>query len=356
MTLTLFWIKIAAKRTVSLFKSSPVMFIWLFIIAGAFIFAISNRHMVITQEAKTFLIITPFLVLYSVFTSLKNYNVTPVLTIYSKSKKTNKNIIAGFFIIKAVINNILLILFSIIALNSTVNTFLFFFFISIPLFSIFLSFLTMYFNYNYINKQVRKKEKKVLRINPYLKSIVYDYLTPDFLAVFILCVSLFIIIITESFREAGLLIESNNQNVFFVFILILFSAGFSGIIGSIQNINWKFQTILSRNTFKYHYKRTVFFLAGTYAVFLAAFILIGSFINPILMFKYLFCILLMMFTAVNIALTVTNILIKVIIFALIIILTAWVSTLQTIFLAFLIIPALVTFIKAGYEYKEWSLL
>jgi len=356
MALMLFWLKITLKRITNLFKSSPVMFIWLFIIIGAFIFAIINRHLIITPDISTLFYIVPFLVLFSIFASFKNYNLMPELILYSKSKNNNKKIIVEYFIKKVVFSNILLIICCIIALFSKPNVYLFLTFTGLTVFMLILSFFIMYIKNNYISKRVIKKEKKGQKINPYIKSIVYDYATPDFYTVFALSISLFSVITVETVKDSGFFSETANQYIYFVFILILFSIGFSGIIESVQNINWKYQSILSENTIKYHYKRTLIFLLGTYGILILIFIIIGNFINPVLFVKYIVCVFFNIFATINLAFIFINKLIKIFILAFIIVLTAFISILPAFLLAVLLIPAVITFIKAKNDYKEWYLL
>jgi len=47
MELLLFWIKITVKRILNLFISSPLTIIWVMIIITSFIYAFTNRHIVI---------------------------------------------------------------------------------------------------------------------------------------------------------------------------------------------------------------------------------------------------------------------------------------------------------------------
>ena len=356
MRLMLFWINVIFKRVLSLFKTSPVMVIWIFVIIGAFIFAAANRHLVIKPDNSTLVIVTLLLALFSVLASFKNYDTIPVLTLYSKSNIANKYILAGFFLKKAFINNILLIIFCILALDSASNIFLFLVFIGVPVFFIFLAFLIMYKKNNYANNQSIKKEKRALRMNPYIKTIIYDYLTPDFFALFALCVSLFIVITAEYTGNFNSLLAMKNQITYFIIVFVLFSAGFSGIIESIQNINWKYQAIITENSFKYHYKRTLHFIALAYGLLLAVFIIMGCLINPFLMFKYVFCIFIIMFSTINIAFTAINKLIKTVILCLLVVSTAWIGTLPVFYMPLSAIPVLITFIKAKNEYREWYLL
>jgi hypothetical protein len=137
---------------------------------------------------------------------------------------------------------------------------------------------------------------------------------------------------------------------------IAFSVGFTGFIGSIPNINWKFQAIISPNSFKYHLKRTFLFLFGFYSWLIILFIVFGGIINIMLTIEYLYCIFVLLFIAINISFTIINTMIKTFMLAIIIILTMWVSTLSIGFLPFLLFPVIITSIKAKNEYREWSLL
>ena len=129
-----------------------------------------------------------------------------------------------------------------------------------------------------------------------------------------------------------------------------------GIVESIPHINWKFQAIISPSDFKYHIKRTSFFLCGIFGWLLVLFIIIGGIINLALLLKYLYCIFVLFFVTLHISFTMSSMIIKAITLLIITVLTIWISTLSVGFLPILIIPILVTLFKAKNEYMEWSLL
>ena len=354
MALIIFWIKIALRRIRSFFKTSPVTIIWAVIFIGSFIFAAVNRHIEI-PDTQTFILVLPLLVLSSLFNSLKNYHVMPVLIKYSKSKFPNKNIRIRFFIKQAFVNNILLLLFNIIIFNDMANKSYFFVISGTTAFSLILSFLLMYLKNNYLNKGTIEKNKKQIKINPVIKSTIYDYLTPNFLSIAVLCAALFLVITVELIKGLNPSYEMGNRYIFII-ITVIFSIGFMGVIESIPCINWKYQAIISPNDFRYHIKRTIFFLAGIFGCLLIFFIVTAAAINIMFMLKYLFCIFTLFLASVFTAFTISNMLIKTITLLLILALTVWISTLPAGFLSILLLPVLAVLIKAKNEYREWSLL
>jgi len=250
----------------------------------------------------------------------------------------------------------MLIVFNIIAYNSVTNKIYFAVMVGTTLLSIFLSFLIVNLKYKKLNEKTIETRAKKFKINPFIKSTVYDYLTPDFFATLIFCSALFMVFIIEFSKNINLLYEMEIQLFYFIFMTILFSIGFIGIVDSVPKINWKFQAIISPNDFRYHVKRTMFILCGILGWLFVPFIIIGSIINPMFLLKYLYCIFVIFLISINIAFTISNKLTKIITLSFIIALTIWISTLQTAFLLILIIPVFYTHIKAKDEYREWSLL
>jgi hypothetical protein len=214
----------------------------------------------------------------------------------------------------------------------------------------------MCIKYIYCNNYNANKNGKYNKINPLIKSALYDYISSDFLITFIFCIVLFVIFVFNIINDTNQIDELKNNSNIHIVITLVFSIGFAGIIGSIPTINWKIQSIVSINSFKYHFKRTTLVLCGFYGWLILLFVVFGSFINIILTVKYLYCLLIILFTLVNISLTITNMLMKVFIGTIFIILTIWISMLPIGFLPFLIIPIILTLIKAKNEYREWFLI
>ena len=284
----------------------------------------------------------------------------PVLIKYSKSKYQNRIIYVRYFIKEALVKNLLLVIFNIIAnysiIKYSINNIHIFILFGMTIFSILLSFIIMCVKYNFTNKMNTEINNRKLKINPLIKSTLYDYLSSDFLISFILCIIFFILIIFNVAKDINHIYELKNNTNFFIMITIVFSVGFTGIIGSILNINWKFQAINSPNSIRYHLKRTFLVVFGFFGWLILLFALFGSFINIALTIKYLYCIFMVLFTIVNISFSITNVMIKMFMVTIITILAVWVSTLPIGFLAVLVIPVILTFIKAKNEYIEWSLL
>jgi len=356
MVLWIFWVKIFFKRLFYLIKSSPALIVWLMIIIGAFVFAFTNNYINISMDIQTIIMVIMLLTLFSLLNSLKNYNVMPILIKYSKSRNNNKNIKIKFFIKQAVKNNMLLLVFSIIIYITILNIHYFPIIIGTAIFSIILSFSLMYIKHNCINNKVKKYNQRTVKINPIIKSILYDYLSPNFLVMAVLCFTLTFMVIIEYSGDINILNETNNQTVFFILFTVIISIGFMGIIESVPNINWKFWAIVCSKKYSYYIKRTILFLISVFSSLLITFIFMGSIINIPLLLKHLYSIAIVLFVTVNTAYTVSHILIKGIILFAFITLTVWISTLPVIYITLLLIPAFFIMIKAKNEYKEWYLL
>jgi len=360
MTLLVFWIRVAIKRILDLSRPYILFALCAIIFIGAFVYAFINGHININLDIKTIYIVISIIVLLSLVNSFKINNLMPILIRYSKSKYQNKIIIKRYFIKRALINNFLLFIFIIIAFYSIIKysyNFIHFFILpGITILSIILSLIIMYITNNYLNKKYSEISNRKLKINPVIKSAVYDYFSSDFLVSMILCIIIFIAFIINIVRDIDSIYELKNNSTLFIIITLIFSLGFTGIIGSIPHINWKFQSIVSPNSFKYHLKRTFLVLFGFMGWLILLFIVFGSFINRMLLAKYLFCLFILFFTIINISLTISNMMIKVFLVTIIIVLTIWVSTLPVGFLSILIIPVILTFVKAKNEFREWYLV
>jgi hypothetical protein len=354
--LLLFCIRIPIKRILKLFKSFPLLIIWVTIIIASFIYAITSKNIAVMPNLQIMVIITPFLVLVSLFKSLKNYNVMPVLIQYSKSSLQNNYIYIIFFIKQAFVNNIWL---------SVLNFIIFYFVrskkytaitLTATVISFLLSFFLMYLKNDIKNKKTNYKRIKRIKINPSIKSAVFDYVTPDFFTIAVICIAFVLAITIETTKNVNFLNELENPLILFIGLTIILSVGFIGITDSIRNINWRFQAIISPNTFSYHIKRTMLFLIAVFGLLLLFFVFIGAKINVLLLFKYLYCTVMLFCISIFIAFTTGNIIIKGITLLLIIAFTVWISTLSVGLLPILALPLFATLIKAKNEYREWSLL
>jgi hypothetical protein len=359
MALLFFWIKVAIKRIFDFSKPYILFALCAIILIGAFIYAFINGHININLDIKTIYIILSLTVLFSLVNSFRNYNLTPLLIKYSKSKYRNTSIIKRYFLKRALINNLLLIIFDIIAFYSIIKYSIDYIHIfilpGITMLSIFLSFIIMYIKNKQLNKRHTEIGNKKIKVSPIIKSAVYDYLSSDFLISIILCIIIFIAFIISIVKDINSIYELKNNSNLFLIITIIFSLGFTSIIGSMPKINWKFQSIVSPNSFKYHFKRTFFVLFGFLGWLILLFIVFGSLINIMLLIKYLYCLFILFFTIINISLTITNMMIKAFIVTVFVLLAMWISTLPVGFLSILVIPLIISFIKAKNEYREWYL-
>jgi hypothetical protein len=358
--LLLFCIRIAIKRILKLLKSFPMLIIWVTIIIVSFIYAITSKNIVVMPSLQIMIIITPFLVLVSSLKSLKNYNVMPVLTQYSKSSLQNSYIYIIFFVKQAFVNNIWLSAFNFIIFYFVRNKKYIAITLTATVISFILSFLLMYLKNNFKTKKANYKETKRIKINPkinpLIKSAVFDYVTPDFFTIAVVCIAFALAIMIETTKNVNFLYELENPLILFIGLTIILSIGFIGITDSIRNINWKFQAIISPNTFGYHIKRTMLFLITAFGLLLLFFVFIGTMINVLLLFKYLYCVVILLCISIFTAFTSGNIITKGITLLLIIAFTLWISTLSAGLLPILVIPLFAALIKAKNEYREWALV
>jgi hypothetical protein len=181
-----------------------------------------------------------------------------------------------------------------------------------------------------------------------------DYFNSGFLTITVFSIVLFFIAIIVFTKDLHNLNEMENPSAFFTAITIICALGFMGIFGSIPEINWKFQAIMTPNSFRYHIKRTMLFLGGIFSLLLVIFIVFGAFINLVLLLKYLLCIFVLFLAAIFISFSISHSIIKFMIFGFITALTIWVSAMPVGFLPILIIPVLITLGMAKSDYKEWS--
>jgi hypothetical protein len=214
----------------------------------------------------------------------------------------------------------------------------------------------MYIKNKHLNNKHIKFGNRKIKVSPIIKSVIYDYLSSDFLISIILCIIIFIAFIISIVKDINSIYDLNNKSNLFIIITLIFSLGFTSIIGSIPHINWKFQSIVSPNSFKYHFKRTFLVLFGFLGWLIILFIVFGSLINLMLLLKYLYCLIILFFTIINISLTITNMMIKAFIITIFVVLTLWISTLPVGFLSVLVIPLIISFFKAKNEYREWYLV
>ena len=357
MALVLFFIGIGLKRLLIYFKNSPFSIIWLVIIITSFLFSIINGYIRILPEIHIIIVITIFLLLVSLLRSFKKVNIITNLTRFSKSSLQNRYILFLHYIKRAVINNVLLILFSIISFDSLVNYGYIFIMLTVIIISIFLSFLLIYQKHHpKFKHNARGKVSKLPALcSPQIKSILYDYFTSDFLITAILSLSLFTIFMIEIMKDIQSVYELEEKQYLFMITTIILCIGFAGIIDSIKNINWKFQAMISPNNFKYHIKRTSYFLFSVFGLFILFFVFIGAAIDILLLLKFLFCLILLFFISIFIAFTTGSMLIKGIILILNIIFSIWITTLPIIFLAIIAIPFFAFLFNAKNEYREWYL-
>jgi len=355
LTLLGFWLKVTARIFYNFLKTSPVVVIGSLIAGAAFSYALVNKFILIKLNIKMITVIVLLSVISSLFHSCKKHQLLSVLVAKSKTNSTNKKIMSMFFLKKALVNNTLPItVFCVLVYSTSIDKKYIAIILTAVLFSIILSFfllrvrnLTIKEKSNYITKGIKN--------NLLLKRSLYDYATVDFLSSVVLCTVLFLLISYEFARNSAMLSNTTSQ-LFFTAAIVIFSFGFIGIISSIPNINWKFDSIVFPHYFGCCVKRTMVFLLCVFGLMFAAFFIVGGIINPIRLVKYLYCIIILLASATFISFTGSSMLSKFILFAALVAATVFISSLHSWLLPFLPIPLIIIFLQAKCEYWEWYLL
>ncbi|MDR0322418.1 MAG: hypothetical protein LBI28_13030 [Treponema sp.] len=352
MALVFFWLKIAVKRIVQLVKISPVIVIGSIIIITVLISA--RIDLTLTLDTQKFIIVASAFIILPLSLSLKNYNLHSNLVLYSKSKLINKTIRGRFFLGRAFINNILLLIFNIIALKGIIKIENIIYLPIITVFSIVLSFLVMLAKNKYTSKKIIKTKTTMMKTNSVIKSTFQDYFSSDFFlttsAVYTLCV----IFVMELLKDTSQLREMSFLHLFSLSFVAVLSIGFMGIIDSIPRANWKFYAVISPNSFKYHYKRTLLFLLSVFCLPIAAFVLLvfSSFTNIMALNNFLFYMAIILCLSISVGFTNGNMLIKAIVLIAAAVLTLQLIRLSVYFLLLSVFFTFLTTLKAKNEYKE----
>jgi hypothetical protein len=354
MSLLLFLVKIAVSRIIYFVKHYTVIVIGAAVIILSFI--VAKVDTVINLDTEKTIAIAAVLMSVSLVVSLKNYNVTPMAIAFSKSGLMNKNIYRLFFINKSIVNNMTLFLLNLIILRGMITVERFIYIPVITMFSLLSCFLLMNIKHTFVSKKIGKKKVKKARIPPLVKSTVCDYFTSGFFEMALIGVFLFGAILFELLKDRDAFQEMDNLFVIFIELIGALSFGFMGILDSIPHTNWKYYAIVSPYNFSRHFGRVLLFLTGFFGIFIMLFIVIASYFNAMLMLKYLFCMIILMSLSINIAFTTGSILTKTWALLIVIALTLWISRWPAYFLLILLIPLLVSLVKAKTEYNEWYLL
>ena len=338
MTLLIFWLKIFFKKVAGFFKQPPIIFIWLGLLVFAVI--IARPNMDIKPNSQILIIFAAILAVSSILASFKNYNLMHVLILYSKSSQTNKCITILYFIKQTIRNNLLLIIsgsfiiYVLIRKNYFVETLQI---ITICSLSLFLSFSVMYLKYKFSGKKLLKPQKIKPRVNPYIKSTVFDYFTGDLILMSVVGLSLFVMLLIALLPNFQSINDFDNMQAVRIGLIIIFAFGFNGIIGSIPNINWRFYSIASPKSFLYFVKKTFLILTGCFFLLLTVLGIITFNFGHIELIKYLFFLFVMMLFSIFNAFAFGNIISTIVKIILFTALTAWISTLHIGFYLLLVI-------------------
>jgi len=354
MVFLVFWIKTAARRFVLLLKESPVIVVGAVLVVAAI--AAAKNELVFTLDTQKSIIVLSFFILISALLSLRKYSARNRLIIYSKSGLTNKSVHILFFLRRALVNNLFLLIFWLMILKGILLMEYVNLLPVAAVFSVVLSFFILYIKNESNKKNVIKKDVKVIKLNPFLKSAVFDYLTSDFLSTAVFGIVLFFVILIEYFKNRYSVSVTENYTLFFTGMSAALSIGFMGIIGSIPNINWKFHSIICPEKFSFHLKRTGIFLSIFFVIPALFFVVTAAFHDLLILIKYVYCIAVLFLLSVNISFSISHVLIKGIKLAVAIGLVVWLSNLHFAYLLIMTVPAAITLIKTINEYREWYYL
>jgi hypothetical protein len=178
MALLFFRLKIALKAIASFFRQSPVFAVWTLIIALSVIAA--ELDTAAHLDAAQCITLLSLFALIALIASLRRYNLTPVLLLYAKSRRTRKAIHLMFFVKKALINNMPIALFGVIIMKGLITVekpvYVFWF----AIFSLSCSLLAMAVKNNYINTRIGGRKAHGRSLSAAFKSMAYDYASHDF--------------------------------------------------------------------------------------------------------------------------------------------------------------------------------
>jgi hypothetical protein len=358
MYLFLFWIKTAVKRIIVFLKQSPILVAGTVVIIFSLVVAGVNT-IVHLNTAKCITILSLFTII-ALIVSLKQYNVMPVLLLYSKSNRTRKTIRLIFFVKKAFVNNMPLLLFDVIVIKGFIIVEQYIYFPLFTIFSILSSLMVMIVKNNNTNKGIGGIKVHKTHIGADIKTMLYDYITHDFFQNAAIAISLFVVFFMEAIKVKIALQHQDGQSNIFVVLASALSLWFPGIIDSIPHINWKYYAIVSPQNFLYHFRKTAFFLLYSFGLFIAAFIILGLFINTWLMLVNLYCITVVFVLSINIAFTFSNMVTKALLLVAAIIFSPWFSLWAVFtrfyFMLLLLVIILISLVKAKSEYREWYVL
>jgi hypothetical protein len=144
----------------------------------------------------------------------------------------------------------------------------------------------------------------------------------------------------------------NSPQPFVGIIIVVLAIGFSGIIDSIPNINWKFYAIIHPHFFYYHVQKTIKILMGCFCLLLIIFSIIHSLFGILYLIKYLYCVIVLMLFSIFNAFTLNHGIFKIVRSLAFSVLTIYLSTLHLGFMLILPIPILFMAVLAKNDYKE----
>ena len=354
MNLVFFWIKIFIKRLINAIKEQPIIFIFPVILIAAII--IGNVDIVIELNSRVIMIMLVSLVTLSIITSFKNYRTISSLILFSKSNKTNKYIKFRFFLRNAILNNIFLILIILFSFNKNVSTENYAIMPITAVFSIIVSFLVMYTKDSYLNKKVARNNIEIVKLKPRLKGLIYDYLTSEFVLLFLFSISLLVFFILEILPEIELLHGMENKSSILTGTIIILAISSLSINGSIEQINWKFYAIINPCSFSYHVKRSLLFIFTIGGILIITLGLIVLQLGLEMFIKYLFCMVVLFYFSIYNSFAYGNVIAKIVKPALFTILIIFFANIHIVLLLVILAPLYMISNSAKNDFKDKILL
>jgi hypothetical protein len=351
MILTLFWLKIVLKRIVGLAKTSPLVSVA--VIIGVAVLLRSKA--VIPLQNSLFAGITCVLFCAGLLTSLKRRDAITHLTRCAKSGNSNAEILTKYFLRRAVLNAFPLLLFDGLILRGTFKTSMTVYLPGAAFFCILFSFCLLRIRHTYYRGG--GKLKKLIAVNPRVKSILHDYATPSFMLSAALSIGFMLNILGELvIKNNRLLAEMRHPSLFFVYPLIALGLGCMGIIDAVPHINWRFYAFACPKEYGHHFKTAFLFLIALFGAFILAFIGMLIWFDLRLLPKYLFTLAVILLFPINAAYSSGRMPVKIFgCFAF----TGgalWLGIFNAYLLPIVLLPLGYTFWKAKQDYKDWYTL
>ncbi|MDR1399373.1 MAG: hypothetical protein LBJ41_05580 [Treponema sp.] len=278
--LALFWTKVAVRRVIALVKLSPIVVIGGTVFIVAFVY--TKTDVAISLNIEHFIIIMALLFFAGLIYSFKSINIPDKLIRYSKSAFSNHALQRFFFIQRAIANNVYTLVFMALVFLKWINP-------DFPLNpailpALFLLFTVCSFGVLVMRHRDMQRTARAVtwprrvNINAAIKSTVLDFMTPSFLLLALISVTLFVVVFIDYMSDTHI-----EAHLLFAIFLGISALGFTSISDALTGVNWAFYAVINR-AFTYQFKRAALFLVAVFAPM----IIISAAVNANYLFVYLY--------------------------------------------------------------------